>query len=351
MRSMQGRRIWLYRGAQAGVFALTTGAGALGLAQQPFVAPLVERSAESAARAVEAAFHRTFTPGWVARELAAALAADQTDRALWLADLAQAEGVALDPVQGAEVARLRAEADSWLQSTADCAYCALDVRSCRSVAAIALCALPVELTPAGDLNALRRQGMAALAGQPVDRLETGLALVGLGATAAVVASGGGSAALKAGATAARMAGRLGTLSPGMTRALAEVADLPVNWGAVARGAPVEEITDVAKLGRLADMAGDLGRVASRAGPAETLVLLRHIDGPEDAARMARLADAAGARTLDRVEVLGKARAFRALMRVSDLALATLAALYAAALQVALMLAGGVARGALRLLRP
>lgn len=348
---MQGLKVWIYRGAQAAVLALTTGAGALGLAQGPFVAPLVERSAEDAARAVEAAFRRSFTPGWVAASLAAALAVGETERALWLAGLAEAEGVALDPAQAAEVARLRAEADSWTVAAGACVACAWDVRSCGSLREMAVCALPVEITPAGDLNALRRQGMAALAGAPVDHLETGLALVGLGATAAVVVSGGGSAVVKAGATAARMARRMGTLTPGMTRALAEVADLPVNWGAAVRRAPVDQITDTARLARLGGVATDLGRIARHAGPAETLVLLRHIDGAEDAARMARLAEVSGARTLSRVEVLGKARAFRAMVRVSDVALATLAALYAALVQVVLMLSGGVARGVLRLVRP
>lgn len=348
---MARARQWLYRGAQAGVLALTTGAGALGLAQQPFVQPYVERSAEGAARALEAAFRGTFTPHWVAAELGAALEAGDRGRVLWLAGLAAAEGVALAPEQAAEVARIREAEAGWAKTAADCAACALDIRDCSSIAEITLCALPVEMSPVGDANALRRQAVAALAGEPVDRLETGLALAGLGATAAVLVSGGSSALVKAGAGTARMARRLGTLTPGMTRALAEAADLPVNWGAALRLAPLEEITDAARLGRLGGLATDVGRIAGNTSAGETLLLLRHLDGAEDAARMARLSDVAGARTFARVEVLGKARAFRAMVRLSDLALGTLAALYAAAVQVALMLAGGLARGVVRLVKP
>ena len=348
---MARARLWLYRGVQGGVLALTTGLGALGLSQQTLVRPYVDRGTESAARAVESAFRATFTPGWVAQALNDALTAEDADRVLWLADLADAEGVALDPAQAAIVARIRAEESGWMKAAGDCAACAIDIRSCGSLAEISACAIPVELSPLGDVNALRRQGLAALAGQEVDRLETGLALVGLAATAAVVASGGSSVMIKAGASTVRMTRRLGNLTPGMVRALDDVADLPVNWGAAIRGAPVDEITDTARLARASGLARDVGQIAKNTSVADTLVLLRHVDGAEDAARMARLSGVAGTRTLSRVEVLGKARAFRAMVGLSDLALGTLAALYAAALQVVLMLSGRLGRGVVRVFNP
>jgi hypothetical protein len=129
--------------------------------------------------------------------------------------------------------------------------------------------------------------------------------------------------------------------------LDDAADLPVNWGAALRMAPLDEITDTAKLARLGGVAADLGRVAARVGPAETLVLLRHVDSAEDAGTLARLADAAGPRTLAHMEVLGKSRAFRATLRLTDMALGTLAAIWAAALQVGVMLASLTGRLALR----
>lgn len=333
--------------ASVALLCSTTGAGAWGLAQQPFAQPVVARGAESAGRALEAAFHSTFTPDWLAGELSAALASDQPERAIWLADLALAEGMALPADQLPLIAEIRAEQASMWQNVKECGQCMWDIASCRSISAIALCAIPVEMSPAGDLNALRRQAVAAATGQEIDRIETGLALVGLGATAVVLFTGGSSAAVKVGASTLRGARRMDALTPGLTRALTEAADLPVNWRAVLSGAPLSEITDTARLARLGGMAGDLGKVARETSLAETLVLLRHIDGPEDAARMARLAELSGPRSLARVEVLGKARAFRAMARLSDLALGTLAALYAAALQVLLMLAGWVGRGLLR----
>lgn len=332
-----------------GVLALTTGLGLWGLAQSPLTLPLLERPAEAAAQSVERAFRDAFTPGWVAQEVAEALDAKDEARVLWLADLAQSEGLALPAATTAEIARLRAESEGWGRQTLDCLACSVEIEACPSLTSIALCNLPLELTPVGDLNALRRQGMAALAGGEVDRLETGLALVGLAATGAVLFSGGGSYAVKAGASGLRAAKRLGSLTPDMLRLLGELTDLPVNWRAVLRAAPIEEITDAAKLSRLGGVAADMGRIASNTSMTEAVVLLRHVDGAEDAARLARFSDVAKSRTYSRMEVLGKSRGFRAMMRLSDLALSALAAIYAGVLSLAMTLASWLGGRMLRAL--
>lgn len=345
---MVGRIVtWVARGTRAGMLGLGLGGAWWALAQNPFAAPVLERTTTDTARTIEAAFHRTFTPGWLDSALAQALATGDDARALWLADLADAEGMPLPPAHAQAVAALRERADSWAAQAADCAACAWDIRDCASLTMMAACALPVEVSPLGDVNALRRQAVAALAGAEVDGLETGLALVGLGATVLVVATGGSSTVVKAGAAGIRTARRLGSLTPDFARVLDDAADLPVNWGAALRAAPLEEITDTAKLARLGSITADLGRVAARAGPAETLVLLRHVDSAEDAATLARLADATGPRTLAHVEVLGKSRAFRATLRLTDMAVGTLAAIWAAVLQAGVMLASLIGRLALR----
>lgn len=332
-----------------GGLALSGGMALWGLTQNPLTLPMVERSTEAAARSIERAFRDTFTPDWLATEINAALALKDEDRVLWLADLAETEGVALPAAQAADVARLRAEAAGWGNQTLSCLSCSVDIETCPSLSAIAICNLPLELTPVGDLNALRRQAMAALAGEEVDRLDTGLALVGLAATGAVLITGGGSLAVKAGATGLRAAKRVGSLTPGMLRLLRETTDLPVNWGAVMRAAPVEEITDIAKLRRLGALAEDLGTLARNTSLPETVVLLRHVDGAEDAARIARLSGVTQAKTFSRMEVLGKARVFRAMTRLSDLALGALAAIYAGLIHLAMTLASWTGTRLLRLI--
>ena len=119
--------------------------------------------------------------------------------------------------------------------------------------------------PAGDINALRQEGWAFATGAEVDELNAGLAIVGLGATATLLVTGGGSATAKAGATALRVARRIGALSP---RFLAELTDLgriglkPGGlWRYVFGRGPLDEAVDTARLARLETLGGDLTRVA------------------------------------------------------------------------------------------
>ncbi|MWD27754.1 hypothetical protein E0K89_009735 [Aquicoccus sp. SCR17] len=323
------------------------------LSQSPFARPLVAATTAEAARALDRAVARRLTPARLEREMSAAVEAEDLDRIDMLLPLAARHRITPSPTMTARIAALR-DAQSGLWTTAAaCARCIADIRDCPSLAYLGSCGLPVELTPVGDLNALRRAGTAAWTGQEVDRLDVGLAIAGLGGTVAIVASGGSSATVKVGATALRVGRRLGTLTPELLRVLGRLADLDVKpgriWPWIWGRMPASAVYDTARLGRLGDMAGDMSRVAANTSPAETLLLLRHVDGPRDAARLARVSDAAGPETRATMEVLGKRRAFRALVRVSDLALGAVALLYATLLQAALMVASWIGGRAARTL--
>lgn len=339
----------LARSALTAASIATGGAALWALAQNPFAAPMVDRSAEELRGVLDRALARAATADRLVPRLEAALAAGDRDRVAMLSDLAEAQGVALPPDLAARVAEATAP-EGLLDSAAGCAACALDIRACDSLARIGACAIPFEMTPLGDLNALRRQAGVAIGGGEVDRIETGLALAGLAATGAVIVSGGGSAAVKGGAGAIRAARRMEALTPGFGRVLAEAADLPVDWAAVRRAAPLDEITDTARLARLGRIAEDLAAVARHTSPAEALVLLRHVETAEDAARLARVSEAMGPRTRAAFEVLGPARVFRAATRVGDLALLTLGLLAALVVQLGTLSLSVALRGARRTLR-
>jgi hypothetical protein len=302
------------RATLAAASLATCGASVWALSQNPFAAPMVARSADEISAYVERAMAREVTPAWLLPRLNDALAEDDRDRIAMLADLAAEHGIPLDPATQARVDTALAD-PSLLEGAADCATCAIDIRSCESLPQIAACAIPFELTPFGDLNALRRQSTAWLYGEEVDEIETGLALAGLAATGAVVVSGGGSYVVKGGVSALRAARRMGALTPTFTRVQSDAADLPVNWGAVLRAAPLDEITDTAKLGRLTGMA-----------------------------------DALGPQTRVAMEVLGPARVFRSLTRVSDLALLSVGLLTALAVQIGGFCVSVALRSARRALR-
>ncbi|TFL19390.1 hypothetical protein [Jannaschia formosa] len=305
------------------------------LSTNPLARPFVDRSTTELALALEARVARVATAEWLQSALDGAVAEGDSERAAMFLSLADELG---RPIYRDPAETLVARADSPLAQAAGCGACMADTARCESVRLLAACAVPFELSPLGDLNALRRAGLAWGAGEEVDRVDAGLALLGLGATAAVLASGGSSASVKAGAGLLRMARRMGSLSPALARQL----DLPVRWAALPgylRGtARLEDVTDTARLARIGALAREMEAVRRATSTPEALRLLRHVDGPEDAARLARLAEAAGPRTPQVMAVLGKSRAFRATLRLSRTAAATLALVWLTATQLAILLA-------------
>ncbi|WP_146204790.1 hypothetical protein [Jannaschia seohaensis] len=313
----------------------TAGATAWMLSTNPLAAPLVERSVDDLRLTLEARVARTATEAWLQAALDEAVAEPDADRTEMLLALAAELGRTVDP---AAAEALLAETRAPLAQAAACGACMADIATCESLRLVAACALPFELSPLGDVNALRRAGVDWSAGRQVDTVDASLALVGLGATAAVLASGGSSASIKAGTGLLRMARRMGSVSPALARQL----DLPIRWGAVPaylRGtARLEDVTDTARLARVGAIAREMDAVRRATSSAEALRLLRLVDGPEDAARLARLSEAAGPRTPRTLDVLGKSRAFRATLRLSRTAAATLLLLWLSATQIAVLIA-------------
>lgn len=323
---------------------VTCGALAWAFSTNPLAVPFTERAARDLALTLDRQVARRASADWIEAELAQAVAAGEAERAEMLLGLADDLGRNVDQSQ-AEA--LIAAQSGLLTGAIACGACMVDIRSCPSLAHIAACAAPFEMSPLGDLNALRRAGYAWATDAQIDTLDASLALVGLGATGALLVSGGSSAGIKAGAGLLRMARRMGSLTPGMARMLR----LPVRLDALPaylRGTGnLEDVTDVARLTRLSEVARDMDRVRKATSAPEALRLMRLVDTPEDAARLARVAEAAGPRTTRTVAVLGKSRAFRATVRLSRAAAGTLILLWLTLTQMAVVIGTRIGAVALR----
>ncbi|WP_185804751.1 hypothetical protein [Pontivivens nitratireducens] len=282
--------------ARIAVFLTTVGL-VWGVAQShPWLTPYVERSARDVALILDAATARNLNAGWVDAQLRLAVTARDRDRVALIVGLAERYDVPLDPA-------LKAQADqvgeiSVAQRVIVCGACAYDLNSCPGLADVVSCNLPVELTPLGDVNALRRGAVDWWQDQPVDRFDVALASVGLAATGLAVASGGTSVTVKIGASVLRVGHRLGRVNARLLHAVSQGAD------------------SAAGLRGLRVMAGDLADVRQHTSLADTVALLAHVDDVGDAVRLARVAEAAGPATRGHFEVLGKGRVFRALVRLS-----------------------------------
>lgn len=343
-RAMRRRR-WLARLLRLSPLILSLGLMLWALSTNPFAAPLREATRAETTRMLDAAIAQRLSPDRLEAEIAAALEADDLDRIETLLPVAARVGVTPGPEQAEDIAALR-DSETGLMATArDCAICVADVAECPSLRLLAACGIPVELTPVGDLNALRRAGVDWWNEEEIDRLDVTLASIGLLATGAILVTGGTSASVKAGATGMRVARRMKTLTAGLADEVMRVLDPGLVGRIITRST---DAADTARTARAQALAADVGRVAGNTSITDTALLLRHVDGAEDAARLARLSDAAGPETRGVLEVLGKSRAFRTLARISDEALAAAALIWLAATQALMAFAGWL--GA-RLFRP
>ncbi|WP_282026018.1 hypothetical protein [Limimaricola cinnabarinus] len=333
---------------------LTALALALLLSQNPFAAPYLERGTEAVALELRAALAREVTPDWYVAGMDRALLAEDLDAMRMIAATGARHGIAPSPALLGRMQALEARETGALAAARDCAVCAADITACPRVALLAMCGVTVEMTPLGDLNALRRAGQAAIAGEEIDRIEVALAGVGLGATGLVLASGGTSATVKVGATALRLARRMGKVSEGFAAELRRLSDVgfrPDRLDDLALGrVGIDEVADAAKLARVDELASDLGHVAAKTSLTDAVLMLEHVDDAADARRLARLSDAAGPETRATLDILGKGRAFRALVRLSDLAIGAAALVWLLAGQLLILVGERIGRLMLALLR-
>lgn len=311
------------------------------MAHSPFTAPFVDRSAAQIEARLTRAMAREVSIGWLLPRVQGAIIEEDLMQLDLLLGLANDHGVVLPSAMIDDIAALDAAASGFSARAVGCGACAVDVTACATLAQIGACALPFELTPAGDVNALRRAGMDYVAGREVDQLDLGLAVVGLGATGAVLASGGSSYTIKAGTSVLRIARRLGTLSAPLAARLGDLVGSAVHWDRmgdlVARRIGPADMVDGRKTDELRGLATSLGRVADNTSVAQSMALLRHVDTVQDARRLARVTDAMGPKTRGAFEVLGKSRVFRATVRLSDLAIGAAVAIYLLGVQCLLVI--------------
>ena len=308
---------------------------------------LVDRAEDRLAALYTRALARAATPDRVAARLQARLA--ETPRNWHAIDALLAEGVALPEDLQTRIAAARARDFGVRAKALACGRCAYDLSQCTLGPDLG-CGIGVNLTVAGDLLVLGREAAALGQGAGVDRLDTTLAVIGIGATALVVASGGTSYTVKAGAGLVRVAHRMGRLAPDLRGVYARAFRDGVDWAALARGAPPARAARADALAPALRLTDDLGAMRRQAGTRGTLHLLGAVETVPEARAMARTARALGPRSTVALEVLGKSRLVRLGLRLSDAVLALAATLAAALAALGGLLAGGLARRLLQALR-
>lgn len=304
-------------------FALT-GSRLLALYRNPLVQWQVERSEAEIAAAVERLLVAEATPEALAARLEHQLSQERRNWVVIdsLEGIAADRGIVMAPEIGARIAAARQTDGSILETGKKCIACALDAAHCEP-SGILLCRVPIDLTVIGDVTGVIVQSRNYVTGEPVDRLELGFSAVGLSATTLGVMSGGTSLGFKAGVGTARLAWRIGTLSPKLVARISRGLADAVDWNRVANARVThfaEDFRAAVRPGAFDDILHTfrhVGDLRTRTSVPQTLHLLRFVDSPDDARKLAAVSRTAGTKTAGLVELAGKNRVFRGLLRWSD----------------------------------
>jgi hypothetical protein len=221
-----------------------------------------------------------FDAACAAREIDAALAANDPELADSFVELAREREIPVDPDRAAKVESAKQAAAS-AASTAKSFARGLVLGETDSIAAFGGTALG-DLFVFGDVRDAARQGIQFARGESVDKAVLGLSLAGIALTAGTYASLGvlapervGLSVIKAGAKTGRMGARF------------------------VRAARLERVENLVAAAR------DVGRMQRKAGSRAAIEGLKLAEQPKDLSRLAQLAAAKGTKTRAVLKLLGR----------------------------------------------
>jgi hypothetical protein len=286
-------------------------AGAI-LAAQDDPAALSDARINSALRNDDAAVTRQT----MARNIEAALAANDTDLASSFVDLARDKNVAVTDELSGRVRDAVTDANSTSHMAKSFASGLITGNADDGASMTGTVA--GDLFVFGDIRDVVREGKHLVTGEETDRLVLGLAAAGLAVTAATYVSVGGAAPVRAGLTLVKDARKVGRLGEGLTlwagRSARDIVDTPMLENAIESASvlrPGESVRAIKaafrpeQAGGLVRLAKDVGRVGEKAGTRGALDALAVAEGPKDVARAARLAESKGSQTRAILKMLGR----------------------------------------------
>ena len=179
-------------------------------------------------------------------------------------------------------------------------------------------AVTSDLTVIGDLRDIALEGGRMIAGEEYSELILGLSVVGIGVTAATIATGGGGVIAKAGISlikAARRTGRLTTeFATSMTRLTTDAVNMPLLRQTV-RGLDLTDLTRTQRVisdygrnvraAKLLPVLSRMGEISNRVGPAETVRLMKFVKTGENLDDVSDMTRRFGLKSRGIMELTGK----------------------------------------------
>ena len=193
-------------------------------------------------------------------------------------------------------------------------------------------AVTSDLTVVGDVRDIGIEGKKMVAGEDYSKLVLGLSIVGLAATVATVATGGGGIVAKTGVSVLKAAKHAGTLTAGFARRLTRLVEDAVDFREVGRIAKTANLTDLratehafsdvarsVKTSELLPVFRRIGTIGKNAGPAETVRLMRYVHSERDLGDIATMSTKLGKKTRGVIALTGKTalRAFKTSLNIVE----------------------------------
>lgn len=254
------------------------------------------------------------TPERIGKEIDGAVASEDEELADSLVALAQERDVSVDTKRFAAIEQLKRAALSRRVRNFGSGFVSGDGEDGAAVAG----ALAGDLVGYGDLRDLWREGEKFYRGEPYDEIVVGLAVLGLGASAATVSSLGLAGPARGGLTMAKAAKKLGRLSRGLTDVFRKVATEAVDSTAMRKAFGAARRLDLSGTRKMASEAvrpaalddvrrigGDLGTILGKSGQRGALKAVNLAEDACEVGRAARIAERFGPKTMAVFTLLGR----------------------------------------------
>lgn len=216
-------------------------------------------------------------------------------------------------------------------------------------------AITSDLTVVGDVRDIGSEGGKMIQGEEYSQFILGLSVVGLAATTATVATGGGGLPARIGVSILKVAKKAGHITEAFAKNVARLLREAVNFEKLrdvlrstdlantsATRRAVSEYADTVSFAKVTPVLDDVAALNRTAGPAETVRLLKYVDNTDDLARLSKMSGKLGTRTRGIIEITGKT-SLRAFKSVANLFLLALHWIWEIGAAIAAMLFGGAVR--------
>jgi hypothetical protein len=296
--------------------ALVLGAAACVVVPRAFEAARLLYAQDDPAALADYAVAKTLSPEVARTGIEDALKADDADLAASFLALGRDRGIAIDPALAARVEAAGAPAAQAAHNAKSFAH-GLVTGAPDDLAGLAGTAVG-DLFVFGDIRDAVREGIHIVRGEPADQLILGLAGAGIAVTAVTYATLGGGMPERLGLSLVKSLGKSGRLTAPMaawiTRSARDTVDTTALGAAFTRASfttpavafrAARDAVKVERADGIVTVVRDVGRVQGAAGTRAALEGLKVAEGPQDVARLARLAETKGGKTRAILKLAGR----------------------------------------------